>query len=163
LYCFVAKNLPDGLGFVGRYSGLIRKTLARPLFKRSAKYFSVGSGADFGNGACLEISEHSNLGIGFSLTGSGTLTLGEHVSMGHYCMFITHNHKYLEEGYDGYVVKDIVVGNNIWFGHRVIVLPGVHIGDHAIIGAGAVVTKDVPAYAIVGGNPAKILKYRKKM
>lgn len=55
---------------------------------------------------------------------------------------------------------DTVVGNDIWFGQNVTVLPGVHIGDGAIIGANSVVTKDVPPYAIVGGNPAKLIRKR---
>lgn len=53
-----------------------------------------------------------------------------------------------------------VIGNDVWIGARMIILPGVTIGTGAIIGAAAVVTKDVPDYAIVGGNPAKIIKFR---
>lgn len=55
---------------------------------------------------------------------------------------------------------DTVVGNDVWIGYNALILPGVHIGDGAIIGAGSVVTKDVPAYTIVGGNPAKIIRKR---
>ena len=54
----------------------------------------------------------------------------------------------------------IVVGNDVWIGHGVLVMAGVNIGDGAIIAAGSIVTKDVPPCAIVGGNPAKIIKYR---
>lgn len=56
--------------------------------------------------------------------------------------------------------KPIVIGNDVWIGANVIILPGVHVGDGAILAAGAVVTKDVEDYAIVGGNPAKIIRYR---
>lgn len=55
---------------------------------------------------------------------------------------------------------DTVVGNDVWFGQNVTVMPGIKIGDGAIIGANSVVTKDVPAYAIVGGNPIQIIRYR---
>lgn len=55
---------------------------------------------------------------------------------------------------------DIIVEDDVWIGYGSIILSGVHIGQGAIIAAGAVVTKDVPPYAIVGGNPAKIIKYR---
>lgn len=54
----------------------------------------------------------------------------------------------------------IVVGNDVWFGQRSMILSGIEIGQGAVIAAGSVVTKDVPPYAIVGGNPAKVLKYR---
>ena len=52
------------------------------------------------------------------------------------------------------------IGNDVWIGARVTILPGVKIGNGAIIGAGSVVTKDVPDFAIVGGNPARVIKYR---
>lgn len=52
------------------------------------------------------------------------------------------------------------IGNDVWIGYRAMILSGVTVGDGAIIGAGAVVTKDVPPYSIVAGNPAKVVKYR---
>ncbi len=59
--------------------------------------------------------------------------------------------------------KAVVIGDDVWIGGRVIILPGVHVGSHSIIGAGAVVTKDVPEWAIVAGNPAIVKKYRKEL
>jgi hypothetical protein len=55
---------------------------------------------------------------------------------------------------------DIVIGNDVWLGTRLLILSGVTIGDGAVIGAGSVVTNDVPPYAIVGGNPARVLRLR---
>lgn len=55
---------------------------------------------------------------------------------------------------------DTVIGNDVWFGHESLIMPAVKVGDGAIVGARAVVTKDVPPYAIVGGNPAKIIRKR---
>ncbi|WP_341764549.1 CatB-related O-acetyltransferase [Candidatus Tisiphia endosymbiont of Beris chalybata] len=56
--------------------------------------------------------------------------------------------------------RNTIVGNDVWFGTNAVVMPGVTIGDGAIIGAGALVTKDVPAYFIVGGNPSQIIRQR---
>ena len=52
------------------------------------------------------------------------------------------------------------MGHDVWIGRSAIILPGVSIGDGAVVGAGAVVTKDVPAYAVVVGNPARVIRYR---
>lgn len=55
---------------------------------------------------------------------------------------------------------DTRIGNDVWIGYEATIMPGVNVGDGAIIASKAVVTSDVPAYSVVGGNPAKIIKYR---
>jgi maltose O-acetyltransferase len=57
--------------------------------------------------------------------------------------------------------RPVVIEDDVWIGTRVIILPGVHVGTGSVIGAGSVVTHDVEPYSIVGGNPAKLIRYRK--
>jgi len=159
-YRLVAKHLPGGLGVMGRLSSRFRRAVCRPLLKEAAGLFSIAPGADFGNGSCLVMKDHASLGKACSITGNGVVTIGSHVVMGDRCMIITQNHRYMEEGYDGYDIKDVLIDDHAMLGHRAIVLPGVTIGKHAIIGAGAVVTKDIPDYAIAVGVPARVIKYR---
>jgi acetyltransferase-like isoleucine patch superfamily enzyme len=66
------------------------------------------------------------------------------------------------KGYKNYDKDNIIttLGSDVWVGANAVILKGINVGDGAIIGASAVVTKDVPSYAIVVGNPAKIIKYR---
>ncbi|MDE7422959.1 MAG: CatB-related O-acetyltransferase [Lachnospiraceae bacterium] len=64
------------------------------------------------------------------------------------------------EQYEAISKGNIIVDDDVWIGQNAIILSGVHIGQGAVIAAGAIVTKDVPPYAIVGGNPAKVIKYR---
>ena len=66
--------------------------------------------------------------------------------------------RFAKHEFDG--ILRTVIGNDVWIGKRAIIKAGVKIGDGAVVGAGAVVTKDVPPYAIVAGVPAKIIKYR---
>jgi len=54
----------------------------------------------------------------------------------------------------------VVIGNDVWIGRNAMIMSGVHIGDGAVVGAGSIITKDVPPYAIVAGNPAKVVRYR---
>jgi len=63
-------------------------------------------------------------------------------------------------GYKDLPVKDTVVGHDVWIGQNSAVMPGVHIGSGAIIAAASVVTREVPPYAVVGGNPARIIRMR---
>ena len=64
-------------------------------------------------------------------------------------------------GQQGMRVSEVIIGNDVWIGMRVIIMPGIKVGNGVVIGAGAVVTKDVPDYAVVGGVPARIIKFRK--
>jgi len=61
---------------------------------------------------------------------------------------------------DGFSKGDIHIGNDVWVGEGVLIMSGVRIADGAVVAARAVVTKDVPPYAVVGGVPARVLKYR---
>lgn len=100
---------------------------------------------------------------GMTIGGGGKVYIGNYFHSGVDCIINTQNHRYegTEIPYDSeFDYKTIRIGDCVWFGHRVIVTGNVTIGEGAIIGAGAVVTKDVPACAIVGGNPARIIKYR---
>lgn len=68
--------------------------------------------------------------------------------------------KVLNDGTDAVSKGDIEVGDDVWIGYNSLILSGVKIGQGAVVAAGSVVTKDVPPYAIVGGVPAKVIKYR---
>ncbi len=109
------------------------------------------------------IKNHVNIN-GCTILGSGGVTFGNYYHSGEQITLITSNHNYdstLSIPYDKtQVIKDIVIKDFVWIGHGAIICPGVTIGEGAIVAAGAVVTKDVPDCAIVGGNPAKIIKFR---
>ena len=100
------------------------------------------------------------------VNGNGTVIIGDNFHSGIECMMITQNHDY-DDGSaipygDKYHLKTINIGDNVWLGNRVTLVGDLNIGEGAIVAAGAVVVKDVPPLAIVGGNPAKIIKYRDK-
>lgn len=84
--------------------------------------------------------------------------------MGPDVTILTHNIERTDipMGQQGMRVSEVVIGNDVWIGMRVIMMPGVKVGDGAVIGAGSVVTKDVPDFAIVGGVPAKVIRYRNR-
>lgn len=93
------------------------------------------------------------------------LEIGRDTIIGAYSYLITGNHStsrrdipYRDQGYDGAPIR---IGSNVWLGCHVVVLPGVTIGDGAIVGAGAVVTRDIPAGETWGGVPARPLSERK--
>lgn len=110
----------------------------------------------------VTVGKHCNFN-GMNVTGGGNVCFGDYFHSGRECLIITQNHNY--EGmaipYDNtYIYKSIIIGQCVWFGHRVTVVGNVTIGEGAIIAAGSLVCKDVPPLAIVGGNPSRIIKYR---
>ena len=114
----------------------------------------------------LEIEDNCCFGAYNNITCANRITIGSGCLTGKWVTITDNSHGNTDyhslqlppKSRDITSKEPIVIGKNVWIGDKVTILPNVEIGDGAVIAANAVVTKDVPAYAIVGGNPAKILK-----
>jgi maltose O-acetyltransferase len=164
LYYGFAQWLPVSYMPGGRIAQAIRSVVCRPLFRSCGKNLNVEYGAFFHSGSTISIGDNS--GIGVKAHVSGTITIGNDVMMGKDVIIMTVNHTFdrtdIPMNRQGFgKEKPVVIEDDVWICDRVIILPGVRVGKGSILGAGAVVTKDVPEYAIVGGMPAKVIKYRK--
>ena len=115
------------------------------------------------NGDRIEIGEKVGFNYGCYVNGFGGLTIGDRTIIGPYTMIHTANHEMDTDRpipEQGWNLGPVVLGSDIWIGMGVCILPGVTLGDGCVVGAGAVVTRDVEPYAIVVGNPAKAIKSR---
>ncbi len=90
----------------------------------------------------------------------GKVTIGDDVFIGPNCGIYTAGHplEYLERNKGLEYAKEVNIGNNVWIGGNVVILPGVTIGDNVVIGAGSVVNKDIPSNSLAVGNPCKVIK-----
>ncbi|SJN48295.1 Maltose O-acetyltransferase [Sphingobacterium faecium PCAi_F2.5] len=108
----------------------------------------------------LHIGDHTRIGIGNTII--GPVTIGHQVNIGQHVLISGLNHNYEDVhsciAEQGVSVAPVTIADDVWIGGNVVILAGVRIGQHAVIGAGSVVTKDVPAYSVVVGNPARIIK-----
>ena len=167
VYYGFAKHLPkSNRPVLGRFAQWLRWQWAKHLFAECKGYVNLEQGAYIGNGKNFHFLGHGCIGKDFVchnriVTVHGGLLMGEDI------LFQGGGHSYANPdvpiGAEGDLPDTpLEIGEDVWIGARAIILPGCkRIGGHSIIGAGAVVTKDVPNYAIVGGNPAKVLKMRK--
>ena len=129
-------------------------------------------GEDFYCGGKVLLTPNTYLGDhcsfnGCEIHGRGRVTIGSHFHSGIELLIIAQNHNYDHGQHipytpEDYIYKDIEIGDCVWIGSRVTILPGTKIGEGAIIQAGSVVHDEIPPMAIAGGNPAKVFKYRNK-
>lgn len=162
LYHLFAQHLPPNYAPYAFGSKKIRAAICRPLFKRFGNNVGIAPKVEFFNVRDSEIGDNSGIG---AYSQVGVVNIGNNVMMGTHCLILSQNHRYndlsipmCQQGFQEH--KPVIIDDDVWIGSRVILLPGVRVGHGAIIGAGAVVTKDVEPYSIVAGNPAKVIGRR---
>lgn len=137
-----------------------RKELLKTIFGKTGDNFTVEPDFFCDYGYNTEIGENFYANHNLVILDAARVTIGSNVAIGPNCGLYCAIHpveaaervKWIETS------EPITIGNNVWLGGNVVVLPGVTIGDNAVIGAGSVVTKDIPANVVAVGNPCKPIK-----
>jgi maltose O-acetyltransferase len=145
------------------YGGYLRNRLAHGILDACGKDVNVERGCHLGSGRHISLGDRSGIGINAEIY--PYVTIGKDVMMAPDVLLITENHRFddvsrpmNQQGYCGY--KPIIIEDDVWIGQRAVILPGVRLGRGSVVGACAVVAKDVAPYAIVVGNPARVVKSR---
>lgn len=162
LYVF-ASRMPESTCKINFGAKKFRALCGRLIMKSCGKMVNIEKGAFFASDTCL--GEKSGIGA-YSII-ANTTVIGSNVMMARECIINPSNHKMddvlrpmNQQGFEP--VRPVIIDDDVWIGSRAIILPGVHIYRGGVVAAGAVVTQDVPEYAIVGGVPARIIRFRNK-
>jgi maltose O-acetyltransferase len=164
-YYAFAQHLPASYRYqaLGKFGKMCRGAACKHLFRSTGQRVNIEQGANFYSGWEIEIGDDSSLGISCMIPYD--LKVGKDVMMGPYVVIVGENHQFSRrdkpmrlQGYQHY--PPVRIEDDVWIGARVIILPGITVGKGAIIGAGSVITKDIPPYAICAGNPARVLRMR---
>jgi maltose O-acetyltransferase len=160
LYYGLAVRMPHSYWPITFKANRIRRRLCERLFAACGTNVNIDRQVRFGSGRFMRVGSRSALGAGDQFF--GPVSIGEDVMIGRDVVF--HAEQPASEPVDLPAAEDpapITIGDDVWIGSRVMIFSGVTVGRGAILGAGSVVTADVPEYAIVAGNPARELKIRK--
>jgi acetyltransferase-like isoleucine patch superfamily enzyme len=114
-------------------------------------------------GIKLIIGSHCGIGMGATIAAAQQVVLGEHVLLARNVYIADHGHAFsdpsrpiMDQGIDS--IQPVSIGKNSWLGQNVVVLPGVAIGEHCVIGANSVVNRSVPDFSVAVGSPARVVK-----
>jgi maltose O-acetyltransferase len=163
LYYGIATRLP-GRGPLAEPSRWVRQELCRRFIDGCGQWINVGADVHLSTGANVHIGDRS--GLGRSCRVYGGVIMGEEVMVGPEVAFLAENHRFgrLDQpiGRQGMSERRPPrIGDGAWIGLRAMILAGKVVGEGAIVAAGAVVTKDVAPFTIVGGNPAVVIGSRR--
>lgn len=106
-------------------------------------------------GARIEVGEKSFINYGTSISAHQQITIGKRCKIGHYVFIMDNNQHDVMERMRTPPSRPIIIEDDVWIASHAVILPGVRIGRNAVVGAGSIVTSDVPPHTIVAGNPAK--------
>ncbi|MBD2242520.1 acyltransferase [Nostoc sp. FACHB-888] len=116
------------------------------------------------NNTCIDIGQDTFIGPNVCISGPGDIKIGKHCLIAAHTGIYANNHNFTDPTepikYQGITCEGIVIEDDCWLGHGVKVLDGVTIGRGSVIGAGAVVTKDIPPFSVAVGIPARVIKSR---
>ena len=150
---------PVGAMFGERYIELGSGTIIGPYATLSA---GVSPAHELGDVAVVSIGDRCLIGQGTGIVGHERIEIGDDVFTGHDVYITDANHGYedptLPIGQQFAPPRPVRIGAGSWLGHAAIVLPGVTIGAHVVVGAGSVVTSDLPNYSVAVGNPARVVR-----
>lgn len=146
-----------------RFGYWLRRRLCTNIFLNCGEKIIIKRNAYFGNGSGIIIGHNSQLGEDCVVPRD--LVIGNDVIMGPQVIIyaISHEFSSLDKPIrlqGATPRKTPVIGDDVWIGARVVIMPGVRIGSHAVIGTGSIVTRDVPKFAVAAGIPARIIRYR---
>ena len=137
-----------------------RRAYLRLYLGRIGPGTTVQMGCRFLNGRKIYLAERNIINFGCTLDGRvHSIRTGADVSIGPEATILTLSHDPQSTTFDD-KGGDVNIGKRVWIGYRAIILPGINLGDGAVVGAGSVVTKSVEAYTIVGGSPARKIAER---
>lgn len=133
----------------------LRNLFFKKLLKnRIGRNSSIHKGLEVYCAGGIFIGNETTINKFVDLDGRGGLFIGNNVSISAYTKILTASHEANTEGFD-YITKETRIEDYVWIGTGALLLPGVELGKGCVVAAGAVVTKSVPPYTIVGGNPAR--------
>jgi maltose O-acetyltransferase len=149
---------------LGPISKRLRYLCCKQIFKFCGVNVNIERNASFGKGFDLEIGDNS--GIGIKCTVPSDIKIGKHVMMAPNCYILSTNHDVSRTDIPMWIQgtlerKLTIINDDVWIGRQVLFTPGRIVQEGTIVAAGSVLTKDFPAFSIVGGNPAKLIKMRK--
>ena len=164
LYYFLLSKMPDSRMPAGKAFARLRAFFLKRVFPVFGEDVTIESNIFFGNGRDIEVGDHVQINEDCWIRNA---KIGNYVMIAPKVMILNYGHNtssteipMMLQGTREY--RQTVVCDDVWIGARCIIMPGVTIGKGAIVAAGAVVTKDVEPYSVVGGNPARLIKYRKE-
>ena len=145
--------------FGERHIDLGAGTVVGPYATLSA---GVSPAHDLGDEAVVRIGDRCLIGKGSGIVGHARIDIGDDVFTGHHVYITDANHGYEDPtrpiGKQFAPPRPVRIGAGSWLGHGTVVLPGAHIGEHVAIGAGSVVTGELPAFSVAVGNPARVVR-----